>query len=86
MSKKEESKYPIADMGENFDPEAMEDYEFRANRGDFDGMDTPEIRRVYVNEEMDRVEHDEMLEAMEPPPGEMDVDEEEDDELKIDED
>ena len=84
MSKKE-SKYPIADLGKDFDPEAMEDYEARAARGDFDGMDLPEIRRIYVNEEMERVEHDEMIDSMEPPPDELE-DGDEDNELKIDED
>lgn len=73
---KNESKYPIADLGNDFDPEAMEDYEVRANKGDFDGMTLPEIRRVYVNEEQERVEAEEMRESMKPPPGE-DPDEEE---------
>lgn len=74
MSKKE-SKYPIADMGENFDPETMPDYEERALKGDFAFMEVEDIRRVYVNEEMERVEAREVAESMIPPPEEMEDEE-----------
>lgn len=68
--KKSESKYPIADAGEDFDPESMPDYEQRALKGDFAFMDVEGIRRVYVNEELEKVEAQEVAESMTPPPEE----------------
>lgn len=60
----EKSKYPIADMGEDFQPDVMEDFDQRVASGEFDNLSMEEIRRVYVNEEMDAVEQEENDEAI----------------------
>lgn len=60
----EESKYPIGDMGENFQPDAMEDFDARVASGEFNGKSMDEIRRIYVHEEMDAVEQQEELERL----------------------
>lgn len=55
----EKSKYPIADMGENFQPDAMEDWDQRVASGEFDNLSMEQIRRKYVEEEMEHVEQQE---------------------------
>jgi len=60
----ERSKYPIADLGDHFEPDAMEDFDRRSNAGEFDGKTIEEIRRIYVDEEMDQVEERENLEML----------------------
>jgi len=60
----EESKYPIGDMGENFQPDAMEDFDARVASGEFKDKSMEEIRRIYVHEEMDAVEQQEELERL----------------------
>lgn len=61
----EKSKYPIADMGDDFQPDAMEDFDKRVASGEFDKLSIEEIRRVYVNEEIDYVHQREELEMLE---------------------
>lgn len=61
----EKSKYPIADAGENFQPDAMEDFDARVASGEFAKLSMEEIRRVYVNEEIDYVQHQEEMEMLE---------------------
>jgi hypothetical protein len=61
----EESKYPIGDAGENFQPDAMEDFDRRVQSGEFAKLTMDEIRRVYVNEEIDFVQHQEEMEMLE---------------------
>lgn len=60
----ENSKYPIGDMGDNFQPDAMEDFDRRAASGEFDNMSMEEIRRKYVEEEIQYVEEQEALEML----------------------
>lgn len=61
----EKSKYPIADAGEDFQPDAMEDFDTRVQSGEFAKLSMEEIRRVYVNEEIDYVHQQEELEMLE---------------------
>ncbi len=56
------SKYPLSDLGDNFDPEAMPDYQERAKKGEFKNMTTEQIRSVYVHEEIEQVQEDEQNE------------------------
>lgn len=60
----EKSKYPIGDMGENFQPDAMSDFDERVASGEFKDKSMEEIRRIYVHEEMDAVEHEEEMERL----------------------
>jgi len=60
----EKSKYPIADLGEHFEPDAMEDFDRREASGEFKDKSMEEIRQIYVNEEMDAVEHREEMERL----------------------
>ena len=61
----EKSKYPIGDAGEDFQPDAMEDFDARVQSGEFAKLSMEEIRRVYVNEEIDYVHQQEELEMLE---------------------
>jgi len=61
----EKSKYPIADMGENFQPDAMEDWDRRVASGEFDNLSMEQIRAKYVQEEADFVEQQEEAEMYE---------------------
>lgn len=61
----EKSKYPIADMGEDFQPDAMEDWDRRVASGEFDNLSMEQIRAKYVQEEADFVEQQEEAEMYE---------------------
>lgn len=52
----EQSKHPIADMGEDFQPDAMHDFDDRMKSGEFAKLTIEQIREVYVNEEADAVD------------------------------
>ena len=54
-----DSKYPISDMGADFQPDAMEDFDKRVASGEFADMSMEQIRSVYVQEEVDAVEQQE---------------------------
>lgn len=53
-----DSQYPLSDLGDNFDPEVMPDYQDRVKSGEFAKLNTEQIRSIYINEEIDQV-HDE---------------------------
>jgi len=50
---KEPSKTPIADQGDDFEPESQQDFAERQLTGEFDGKSEDEIRDIYVQEEAD---------------------------------
>lgn len=60
----EKSKYPIGDMGDDFQPDAMEDFEDRVKSGEFKNLTMDQIRSVYVNEEIEHVQDEENAEHM----------------------
>lgn len=60
----EKSKYPISDMGDDFQPDAMSDFDERVESGEFKDLSMEQIRQVYVNEEMDAVEQQEEFERL----------------------
>jgi len=55
----EPSKYPIADMGADFQPDAMDDFDKRVASGEFKDKTMDQIREIYVQEEADFVEEQE---------------------------
>lgn len=61
----EKSKYPISDMGDDFQPDAMEDWDARVASGEFDNLSMEQIRAKYVQEEADFVEQQEEAEMYE---------------------
>lgn len=50
------NNYPIADEGDDFDPDTMGDYQSRFDSGEFTGKTQEEIRSIYRDEERQRVE------------------------------
>lgn len=52
-----ESKHPLSDLGDDFDPQMMPDYKLREAAGEFEGKSEDQIREVYFEEEADAV-HD----------------------------
>jgi hypothetical protein len=58
----EPSKTPIADLGDDFEPESQEDFAERQLTGEFEGKTEDEIRDIYVREEADdNHEHEQRL-------------------------
>lgn len=51
----EDAKHPIAQQGEDFQPDAMPDFDDRINSGEFKDLSTEQIREIYRQEEIDRV-------------------------------
>lgn len=49
----EPSKTPIADLGDDFEPESQQDFAERQLTGEFDGKTEEEVRLIYVQEEAD---------------------------------
>lgn len=50
---REPSQTPIADLGDDFEPESQEDFAERQLTGEFDGKTEEEIRLIYIREEAD---------------------------------
>lgn len=53
--KAEDAKHPIAQQGEDFQPDAMPDFEERIESGEFANLSTEQISEIYRQEEIDRV-------------------------------
>lgn len=56
LMEEEPSKTPIADMGDDFQPDAMDDFDARVASGEFKDKTMEQIRDIYVQEEADFVE------------------------------
>jgi hypothetical protein len=63
LFEEEPSKYPIADLGDDFQVDAMSDFNARVKSGEFAELSEEEIREIYVQEEADAVERDEMADV-----------------------
>lgn len=54
----------ILDMGDDFQPDAMSDFDARVASGEFKDLSMEQIRQVYLDEEQHRIDEQEEIESI----------------------